>query len=542
MRLLAVFHKYAPIHNAGAEWMAHAILRRLVEHGHEATVVFPGAPTYELDGVLVTATPARHLDELARQVDVIVTHLDNTREAVSAARHSGRPIVHLVHNDRQLQFHAIAPGADVLIVPNSEWIAATISPKYRAVICRPPVFVADYELELERPRDAITLVNLTDAKGSGTFYELARELRDRSFLGVTGAYGVQDRRKAGRLRNVELLENTPNIVDDVYRRTRVLLMPSAYESWGRVAIEAGAGRIPVIAHPTPGLRESLGPAGIFADRRKVNLWRAELERLDDAGYYRERAEAAHARAVELEAITDADLERLEAAIAELVEEHRPRHNPPYHGGGMILDTVRAGLRCPVCGAKGCSCKPDAAAIRRGFTVVNAPKKARGPHPVYRTWSGDFRYQDAHAIRYGLLPSTDLDTAGELPRPVEQRLTTAGVDDLELERVRDAYRRAAYEGRAAFLTAVALLAPKRLLDGLPAVLEALETAPGYEAPPAPAEPSSGSEARVGDVLDYVGTDPVRITEALETERAGRARKTLITELERRLGGTAEHVAP
>jgi hypothetical protein len=34
----------------------------------------------------------------------------------------------------------------VLAVANSEWIARTIDPRYRVVICRPPVFVTDYEL------------------------------------------------------------------------------------------------------------------------------------------------------------------------------------------------------------------------------------------------------------------------------------------------------------------------------------------------------------------------------------------------------------
>ncbi|WP_262928542.1 glycosyltransferase family 4 protein [Streptomyces sp. CBMA152] len=49
--------------------------------------------------------------------------------------------------------------------------------------------------------------------------------------------------------------------EHVYSRSRVILMPSLYESWGRVAVEAFASGIPVIAHTTPGLVESMGEAG-----------------------------------------------------------------------------------------------------------------------------------------------------------------------------------------------------------------------------------------------------------------------------------------
>jgi hypothetical protein len=42
-----------------------------------------------------------------------------------------------------------------------------------------------------------------------------------------------------------------------------------------------------------------------------------------------------------------------------------------------------------------------------------------------------------------------------------------------------------------------------------------------------------DGRVGEVLAWAGDDPERIRQALEAERAGRARVSLIAELERRL---------
>ncbi len=81
------------------------------------------------------------------------------------------------------------------------------------------------------------------------------------FLGVRGAYGRQVM-PPPRLPNCEVLDSVTGkeMRTHVYGRSRVMLMPSLYESWGRVAVEALASGIPVIAHPTPGLVESLGEA------------------------------------------------------------------------------------------------------------------------------------------------------------------------------------------------------------------------------------------------------------------------------------------
>lgn len=318
MKVLAVVHLYPPAHNAGAEWMLHSILRDLISRGHEATVVFPGAETYELDEVRVSPMPA-DLAELARKADVVFTHLDRTKEAARAATQAERPIVHLVHNDKQLNFHNVTPSPTTMVVANSEWIYSTISEDFNRVIVRPPVFVDDYQAD-PRARDCVTLVNLSNAKGSPTFYRLAAAEPNRNFLAVLGAYGIQDRRRARALRNVEVLPNTSNIVQDVYARTRVLLMPSNYESWGRVGIEAASSGIPTIAHPTPGLLESLGEAGIFADRDDHDRWLRELQRLDDPTEYATAAARALFRANELSELCQNDLDRFVVALDDLCHQ------------------------------------------------------------------------------------------------------------------------------------------------------------------------------------------------------------------------------
>ena len=89
--------------------------------------------------------------------------------------------------------------------------------------------------------------------------------------------------------------------DDVWARTKVLLMPSTYESYGMVAVEALASGIPVIACPTPGLKESLDYAGIFPHSTSLKLWQSELARLlTDDNYYAERSQLALQRSKEID--------------------------------------------------------------------------------------------------------------------------------------------------------------------------------------------------------------------------------------------------
>lgn len=535
MRLLAIVHKYPPLHNAGAEWMLHAIFKRLIDHGHEATVVFENAPTYRYEGVLVTATPSRELRSLARDHDVIVTHLDNTGLAVRTAQTADRPLVHLVHNDRQLQFHRVRPAPNVLIVSNSEWLDEAVAWPGDRIICRPPVFVADYATDTTR--EVATLINVTSAKGASTFYDLARSMPARPFLGVVGAYGVPDRRSARKLRNVELIENTPNIVNDVYARTRVVLMPSAYESWGRVAVEAACSGIPTIAAPTPGLVEALGSAGLFVEPRDLKRYRGYLERLfDDADFYAERSARARERADELERITDADLDALEARIKALIETHRAERGAAYHQADDmgILSSITAGHTCPICHAGGCSCKPDPDALNRGGLNVRVRDAVdhRGPKNVWRTFRGDFRYSDAEAIRQGLLPDPESST---LPRIVARRLR-AVVSTETLEDLEAAYAAAGDDERAAFLAGVALLKPRALAQAAADLEKALAGGKGRAKKTKPEDAGDDEldaiiNLRVGAVLAWANTTE-RAKAALTAEVAGKNRPGLVAELELR----------
>ena len=343
VRLLAHVHLYPPSHNAGAEWMLHAMLRRLGQaDGFQAKVITSRPPRRRnsFQGIPVehTASPAR-AQVFYRWANVALTHLDVTRQAMGLARRRGVPLVHLVHNHQQLEFHQVQPKDAALVIWNSEWVAAKAGADWTgpSMVVTPPVWCADYARPVDEPYgDAVTLLNLAEAKGAHLFYALARRLPDVPFLGVRGAYGEQVDPPED-LPNVTILPNQPD-VRKVYARTRVLLMPSTYESFGRCAVEAAAAGVPSIGSDATGLVEAgcnwqnlplhiearpsvsgFARASALGDKATTDLWAEALVRLyDDPDVWAAASIAAQDRALQLEQVSIAQHAELLARLRGLV--------------------------------------------------------------------------------------------------------------------------------------------------------------------------------------------------------------------------------
>ena len=71
---------------------------------------------------------------------------------------------------------------------------------------------------------------------------------------------------------------------DLLAAASLVLMPSTSETFGLVALEAGASGTPVVASRVGGLVDAVGPGGALLDTRNPHAWAQELARLleDDA--------------------------------------------------------------------------------------------------------------------------------------------------------------------------------------------------------------------------------------------------------------------
>lgn len=314
LKIVAIVHGYFPNHNAGAEAMLHQILHDLKDKGHEIRVVtknpgaeeYEGIPIYELD-----YEKSNHI----KWSDIIFTQLDLSRYATTEAKRHKKKIVHLVHNDKQLSYNKINNILDCsLAIANSEWIRKTIKPRIPSLVVYPPTMPERYEIDSKK--ESITLINMNEAKGGKVFWQLARLFPDKHFIGVLGAYGEQVEYKK-KLSNVTILKNTTDI-KSVYKQSRIVLMPSTYESWGRVAMEASCSGIPVIASPTPGLKESLDYAGIFAEPDDIADWVEAIKLLDDKKIYDKYSKLTKKRSKEVANKFEEQMKALEEKLIKLI--------------------------------------------------------------------------------------------------------------------------------------------------------------------------------------------------------------------------------
>lgn len=300
MKITALLPAYPPQSRVGAWLATHAFLAHLANDGHEVTVVprLGDHDPYLLDGVMV----ARALESITitgyiTNADIVVSHCGDDGVGAELAAKYHRPNVRMAHGF--IYDQESLEGA-AMVVFNSHALAASVHCPSPWVVCHPRVDPAQFATTTG---GRVTLVNLSEPKGGELFWRLVRSLPHRPFLGVAGGYGAQ---YVDSYPNADVINGTPAMRDDVYSQTRLLLMPSERETWGMVAVEAMASGIPVIAHPTDGLIESLGDAGIFVDRADGQGWIDEIERLHEPDEWAAASARALARSAELDTLDDVE--------------------------------------------------------------------------------------------------------------------------------------------------------------------------------------------------------------------------------------------
>lgn len=299
-QILAVPPLYPPGSRVGAWLATHSMLIGLAERGHDVRVIpflARRAPAYGIDGICVE--PGRSIRSAAAEADVVIAHAGagGARDPLLALgwERTKTPIVRIVHG---LPCNPSRLADASLVIANSATTAGAFALWHGApiVVSRPPTDPAAFETE---PGDRVTLVNLAAAKGGSTFWAAARACPEIPFLGVLGGYGDQLIHRPIPP-NVELVGPLQAMREEVYARTRLLLMPSRFETWGMAGIEAMCSGIPVLARPCAGLAESLGSAANFCEGEGPLAWAEAIRALLEPEAWAEASARAKARVAELD--------------------------------------------------------------------------------------------------------------------------------------------------------------------------------------------------------------------------------------------------
>lgn len=303
MKILWIIHGYPPVLNAGAELYTHNLNKYLISQGHQIKVFVPKKyshyenSTMIYDGVNINALgEGERPDNLVEWSDIVMTHLDFTNMTIHYVNNN-RPVVWVSHNTFFDAYKHLNENENVSIIYNS-YAMKEIGDKIfsnRSFVLHPLISLKK-KYSIKKPNPAgnkyITLINLNENKGGLLLKQLAEAMPSREFLGVIGGYDKQVEQPP----NVKVVPHTSNI-QEIYDQTRVILMPSYYESWGMVASEAMINGIPVIANRTFGLTENLGGAGIFCPLQ-VLKWKYAIRQLDTPCIYEAQSDKCLKRAEE----------------------------------------------------------------------------------------------------------------------------------------------------------------------------------------------------------------------------------------------------
>jgi glycosyltransferase involved in cell wall biosynthesis len=196
----------------------------------------------------------------------------------------------------------------------------------RTEVIRPIMHEDKIRMDPYPSGDMITLVNANVNKGVHQFIELAKRMPDRRFLGVIPYYGELWVPPAPS--NIEWIKFDDD-VRNILARTRILLLPSKYESFGRIAVEAMYNKIPVIySKPDPnvsapgtteGVEEWIVPAGIACERDRPEQWMSAITSLDDPTTYAERQEICKTCVTNMDLFTEAP--RIADKVESFVQEN-----------------------------------------------------------------------------------------------------------------------------------------------------------------------------------------------------------------------------
>lgn len=323
MSIVALSHGYPPLWNMGGEVSLHRTLiaargEKFVLTQTDKPYTFEGVDVREIDTIDVLDIRANP-GPIARQIanlegTIVVGQNELSLAAVKSANLVNAVSIVNVHTPPRYGggIKEAMVNTDYAIY-NTE-VAAKEWGEPGALVVHPPI--NEMPTNTSTNGDAYTLLSSLRNKGVETVLELAKIYPDKRFIIVRSpaepTHGLPDiEERAALLPNVELHPRVPpEEVGKYLKQTRILLVPSRYETYGMSAIEAAGYGIPTVHVDTPHVREGIGDGAILVPGLDVQATAAGIETIERnyeaySANARKRAEWLAARQViELERFAD----------------------------------------------------------------------------------------------------------------------------------------------------------------------------------------------------------------------------------------------
>lgn len=308
----------ARAHMGGGGISMWRVAEALAARGVGVRVTASQVMTPRVRGFTVT-----HFSRAAMQsADVVLTVAGGGGEPVfREMRRTPVPVVSFVHSATR---PLLCAGASLLVWGSAALRDRALAKGFRSdaaeMVLWPP-FDPD-AVRVDGLGDRVTLVNLMAEKGAHLFWQIVRRMPDVQFLGVKGGWNQGRQVIPSQVpANAEVMKHSPD-PRAVYARTRLLLYmrgPDAGPDWlngvGLAAMEAAVSGIPTVAHPGPGLVESMGDAATWVDSDDPAEWEEVIRSTLEPARWAERSTDAAMRADTFGA--DEGIDRLVEALETL---------------------------------------------------------------------------------------------------------------------------------------------------------------------------------------------------------------------------------
>ena len=261
---------YLPHQRAGSEIYLHRVVKYLMSKGHQVKAVTRCPENYVFEGIEVYKAKQNYKDchnNLWDWADLVFCQLSGTYYAMNKQRIKPKKVINFAHNN--VGYPQVNIRKNVFTVYNCENTKRELNYNQETYTLYAPIDYRDYQGVDRSGAEYVTLINHNENKGGKILIEIAKRMPKVKFMAVQGGYYHQI--TDPKVKNIHYV----GITDDIRKylaKTKVLIAPSEYESYGMAQIEALCCNIPVICSDIPGFRDSVADAGIYVNREDIQGW------------------------------------------------------------------------------------------------------------------------------------------------------------------------------------------------------------------------------------------------------------------------------